>query len=367
MSVTVNNNCLEGVIGLSRTECECYDVPANESLSGLYLDELDGLNLSAIKAGANCEDGSIWDMMSKALESAIFDLSADLEAEVRKNFKVTKEPWQGIIGRDSIRATEVISNYAGVKILCAPVKSGVLRIKRIGTMFSGVGNLTLSVYNNIQDAAVATLSVPTLNSDRVQWYTLPTPLELPMYDAQKEYVQYYFVYDNPGYNPKNNNFKCCSFNPSYNCHSPAFSNVNDARYRWYAYVNASGINGSTINAVTADTTSMTDKAYGLLLDAELKCNIGNALCYDTDYQYSGIGKTISKMLQYRAGQHLVERIKATNKPSMYIMTASDQLVMLRNSYRKEYENRLGWLATQQIIADTGCVVCKPGSTFGSIL
>lgn len=221
MSVTVNNNCLEGVIGLSRTECECYDVPANDSLSGLYLDELDGLNLSAIKAGANCEDGSIWDMMSKALESAIFDLSADLEAEVRKHFKVNKEPWQGIIGRDSIRATEAISNYAGVKILCAPVKSGVLRIKRIGTMFAGVGNLTLNVYNNIQDAAVATLSVPTLNSDRVQWYTLPTPLELPMYDAQKEYVQYYFVYDNPGYNPKNNNFKCCTFNPSYNCHSPS--------------------------------------------------------------------------------------------------------------------------------------------------
>lgn len=367
MSVIVPNNCLEGVVGLSRTACPCYDVPANESKSELYLDELDGLNLATIKAGSNCEDGSIWDMMNKAMQSAIFDVSADLHAEVSKYYKVSKEPWQGVIGRDSASGTEAISNYAGMKILCAPIKGGILKVKRIASFFAATGSINLSVYNNLQDAPIASYTIPTSTSSRPAWYNLPSTLELPMYDAQTQYVQYYFVYSNPGFNPRNNNFKCCSFNPSFSCTNPTFNRVNDVRYQWYQYVNASGINGSTLEAAMADTNSLTDKAYGLLIDAELKCSIGSALCYDTDYKNSGVAATIARMLQYRGGQHLVEFIRAKNNPNMHSMTNSEQLVVLRNSYRKEYENRLGWLAQQKIITDTGCVVCKPGSTFGSIL
>jgi len=57
MSSLLIPDCYNYIIGLSRTNCECFDIPADasESMSGLYLDELESLNI--INAISECAKG----------------------------------------------------------------------------------------------------------------------------------------------------------------------------------------------------------------------------------------------------------------------------------------------------------------------
>lgn len=61
--------CLDTVIGLSRTVCNCYeDQPADYDVSdsGLYIDELEGLNLQIAGGAADCEQGGVFDLLQKS-------------------------------------------------------------------------------------------------------------------------------------------------------------------------------------------------------------------------------------------------------------------------------------------------------------
>ena len=67
-------NCInETIIGLSDTECDCFDAdkPAdfNTSVSVLFI--TDHIRINDFGDLSNCGNGSIWDIMNKARKSSI--------------------------------------------------------------------------------------------------------------------------------------------------------------------------------------------------------------------------------------------------------------------------------------------------------
>src|SRR5688572_15167585 len=98
-------DCLDNIIGLSRTECDCL-LPAgsdeaeeiSESASGVYLDEIDGFNINVVNAAADCAKGGLFDRMFRAVENAKQDFITHTLGCMNRKFKMRAETFAGQIG-----------------------------------------------------------------------------------------------------------------------------------------------------------------------------------------------------------------------------------------------------------------------------
>lgn len=364
MSVVLATDCLDDIIGLSRSECECFDVPTNISLSGLYMDEIDGLDLNSINGAADCAQGSLFDLMRKAREQAIIGFKTDYTTTISNKWKMGRANFKGQIGNDKFSAAYTIGNVAGHRYVMAPIKNGVFKISRLGVLFNNTGTVNISIYSNLQDSALYTYNnVPTV-AGKLTWYSLDAAIELPMYDAGKDYVEYFIVYDNPGFNPKANGFRCCSTTLSFSCSNPAFKNVNnDARFNYANWCEVTGVNGADIDTIRDATPSFNNNAMGLVVDGELRCNMRAIACNDLDFENGVIPKVIAYAVWYRACAYLAEAILSTGQLSRYTMLDRERLYGKRNEYRKAYNDRLDWLTNPDVdevktfLLDSGCVIC----------
>ena len=125
--------CFENIIGLSRTTCECYENNSyNESKSDLYLDELQGLELSSLKTLEGCEDSdNIWTIMDKARNNAILGVINDITGELTKKHRGKRQQYIGAIGRKKFTADiSTTQTYLGCRWYCADIVSGNLKIKK---------------------------------------------------------------------------------------------------------------------------------------------------------------------------------------------------------------------------------------------
>lgn len=365
MSVILNTDCLDNIIGLSRIECECFEVPANISLSGLYLDEIDGLDLNMVNAAADCADGSVWDMMRKAVEQSITSFKTDYTTAIAKNWRKRRFDFSGYIGRDKIGNNLTISNVAGQRYVMAPVKNGVFRIKRLGLMFAQTGTVDVSIYNNIDDTPLYTFTGVATVANKLNWYTLTEAIELPMYTKQKEYLEYFIVYDNPGFSPKSNTFRCCGTTLTFSCLRPTFRNAQrDARYSYADWCEVTGVNGADIDTIKGANPSFNDAAMGLIVDADIRCNMRGIACNDLDFSNGVIPMVIANAIWYRAGAYLAEKIISTGQLNRYTMLDRERLYGKRNQYAKAYNDRIEWLTNPEIqevkqhLLNTGCLVCE---------
>ncbi len=372
MSVILRTDCLDNAIGLSRTDCNCFDVPTNESDSGLFLDELEGLDLVGISAAADCTRGSVWDLMRKSKEQAILAFKTDFAAKLAQTYKQSRKNFRGNIGRSDSNGNETIDNYAGLRILFAPVKNGVFIVKRIGLYFAQTGTVDLELFNNVESGAIESLPGLLTEAGKIKWNTLSTPLSLPMFDTTPDYLEYFFLYGNPGFAPKKNTIKCgCGEainNISFSCHNPQFNlALNDERFMWNQWANITGVQGTSTDAIIAANTGLTDKAYGILIDGEMKCNMKDITCNDVDYDNSENALAMAWAIRYRAGQFLVDNILSSANINRYTMLDRERLYGKRSNYAKEYGIRIEFLAENIDWQNTGCLSCNQRMVKRSLL
>ena len=71
-------DCLTNIIGLSDTDCDCWDdtkpVDFNElntSSSGLFISEPKTVPLRIVGGSGDCENGGIWDVLVQARDGAV--------------------------------------------------------------------------------------------------------------------------------------------------------------------------------------------------------------------------------------------------------------------------------------------------------
>jgi len=208
-------SCLDSIIGLSETTCECLidgtePTDYNVSNSGLYLDRLDGFNINVAGGADNCSEGGIWDRMSKAVSDAKIEFRTALLGLVNQRFQPRAKAYIGQLGSAGWKSNLSLSqSYFGVKIMPLQLVGGVFVLKRIGILINTAQNVTVKVYSNENDATLINSYTTTapVTANTLTWLTLSSELELPMSSSERS-INYWVVLEANGFQPKNNKKDC---------------------------------------------------------------------------------------------------------------------------------------------------------------
>lgn len=367
----VDISCYDSVIGLARASCPCADaVPTgyNTSNSGLYIADLAPLN--ELEGYDNCGTGSIWDALANARDRAVRTFIADTNSMLSGMHKERRKKWMGGIGRAEnngpVSGSEL---HAGVRIACAPVRGGYLKVTKIGGYFDTTGDLTVKVYDrhNVLRKSV-TISV-TANQHTV--VTLPTDdiIELPLFDDYLDEAQYFFVYtraDAPG-TAADNRFTCnCggSFKGSFNCSSPYYTNTTHGirygqAYGWADWVMAGGWTGDTLTDFDNVTATAPNKGYGLTLYTEIGCKTDEVLCDGSlNFAANPLAMSIAHALHYKAAEYMALDVLSSTRLNRNQLINREGLIQNQSFWRGKYNEHTNYIVSNADLSANDCLTCR---------
>ncbi|MCA9497107.1 MAG: hypothetical protein KC589_09250 [Nanoarchaeota archaeon] len=351
--------CLDNIIGLSQTDCACYDdqKPSDfdTSNSGLYLDQLEGLELSIINADADCGDGNIWEKMESAIRNAKINLRTDLLASIGTGARNKRKPFSGIIGQKQYRTfLNDTLVYAGLRITDCDIKGGEFTIKNIHTLLDGSATFDIEIWNNIDDVPLKTFQVNSVANTWTENDVLSEELTFPLYTEDADKLEYYILYKPNGLKGAENKLDCgCSRKPDY--------------MKWF------NIQGIKVNDPTIDGSFFSDGyAHGLRIDVQINCNNAHVICggddQELDFDNDPIARVLAYAIRYKAGEILIEDILASGQINRYTMLDKERLWGKRNHYRSEFSQRIMYLTQEIDLSVNDCFACGDDSIRqGSIL
>lgn len=355
--------CFENIIGLSRTTCECYENNLyNESKSDLYLDELQGLELSSLKTLEGCEDSdNIWTIMDKARNNAILGVINDITGELTKKHRVKRQPYIGAIGRKKFtQDLTTTQTYLGCRWYCADIVSGNLKIKKIHTAFNSTGVVTLYIYNNCNEL-LHTLQLQT-EANKVKENILLSEINLPAHNSFVDNVEYYFVYQyDANMKPKNIDIDCSScsgFNYTFNTSKPYFYSQTNKKKGWANFIMVGGWSGDDL--VSFDSSSTTAGGYmnGLLFEVEFGCKLQEVICNDSlDFDNNVMAITLAFLVRYKAGEYLLTDLIMSSKLNRETMINVETANGLIGFYQTKYKEYIDVIMKQIDIKATDCFEC----------
>lgn len=384
--MSTTNECLEYIIGLSQTECDCFDVDKptdyNRSDSSLFLDQTDGLDLKIIGAEADCETGSLWEMMATARVEAVKEVKTKLLQGISLLAKLNRQPWSGLIGDNKFKFTKDFNPagaYAGFSVICADIVSGYMKLRQIPLLFKQSATFDIELWCNYSDVALASWSV-TSQANKLTYFDLPAPLELPMSRNEVRHVQYWLIFDSSLVTPKDTVISCgCGTDiPTWLPSSPTFYNCyyegRRIKERWPEYVMARGMSGNVI-ADRAEDWNSTTETNGLGMVVDFGCHIGEIICRDhLDFEGNVNAMVLAYAVRFKAAEKLIEKILATGNLSRYTMLDRERLWGKRDHYRAQHDLRIDYLAEELtkpevINSVSDCFHCQDehGFALGQIL
>jgi hypothetical protein len=368
MSIIIPD-CFDHIIGLSRTECECFTVPAeaNESLSGLFLDETEDLNLRMADAGVECTTGSLWDMLSRSRDNGIKQFKADLLSGLTGYYKKRDQEFTGTIGDVGFRKNITpAGTYLGLSVYTRAIRGGQMKVKRIGAAFSQTGSFDIDIYNDLEDGSIETVTVNT-TANKMTWTELPTPIYLPMTNDSGGSMRYDFALlsaDMPGQPKDTRVLGGCGCNGKknyYNVVQPRYTSISTASSRWMNFVMAAGFRGNDVSTPLMRDVLTHDQTYsnGLVLDVEFICDLNDLLCQAvSNFGTGNISLAMAKAVQYISAAFVCGSILSSGNINFYTMSDRERIMGKKNSYVKEYNYRLNEIIIPQFnIEGNDCLVC----------
>lgn len=320
------------IFGLSRTVPPCatedQKVAITVSDSGLYLDEMDELNLKMVPAAQDCKDfalveNSIWLLMERARNNALKAMETDLITGLHTINKLKREPFTGFLG--SAAKVGYMPGLVEGQLVTTTLKTNALagnivRIKTIG-LHASVSTL-VPVNINGQSVEVST-TAHTLKQN-----TLAEPVEIPL--TGEDIVITYVV---EGFMVGNN--KMC-----YGCA------------------------GTLRKLVPYFPQIDGQEANGLVLNIEITCQPDNVI-YENYRNRQDIKNVLGYAARFKSAELLLERILNSSEITRYTMMDNQYLWGKRNHFRKEYQDRLNWLVSTDgfDLTHDNCYSCKPPQGF----
>lgn len=363
--MSVTPHCLDNIIGLSRTPCDCNDpksIDHDVSTSGRYLDETDGLSLSLADAASDCDSGSVWDLMDRSRSNAIQSFKSDMMAKLLTTYKHKRKPWSGLMGGSDFKNTiDINGAYAGLQVYCQNIIGGVMSLKRIGLVFDSAADFTIYVYDNLEDDIIDSFDVHC-DAGKLTWYNLTSPLNLDMNNYGSDSPRYYFLYQKSTFKPKDIKGSCgCGgghYSYYYRPDSPMFKPFPPyEKYRWSEFVMLTGTYGDSLS--DRDNWATVQYLQGLLLDVDFKCKVQDLLCKDTlDFETNENAAVMATAIQFKAAASLIDSILASGNINRYTMTDRERLMGKKNTYTTEYNNRIEFLAQNINLTANDCLSCN---------
>lgn len=371
LTMAVSISCYSGAVGLARQTCPCADAAPddyNSSESGLFIADL--APLSELGGFDDCSAGSVWDLLSNARDKAIRTFIADTDSMLQSAHKRRRNPWSGGIGRAENNGADTGTElHAGIRLACAPVRGGYLRITKLGGYFDTTGNLTVKVYDRHNTLRKTVTIAVTANKHTVA--TLPTAdiIELPLFDDYLDEAQYFFVYtraDAPG-TAYENRFTCnCggAFKGTFNCAAPYYENMTVGRrygnaYGWADWVMAGGWTGDTLTDFDNCSTTAPNKCYGLTLFAEFTCRESEVLCSGTlNFTGNPLAMSIAHAINYKAGEIMALDILSSSRLNRNQLIGREVLIQNQAIWRGKYNEHVNYIVANADLTANDCLTCR---------
>jgi hypothetical protein len=343
-------DCLENIIGISRSDCPCIqaDLPIghNVSNSGLYMDELaeSPFKLSTIKAIADC-GRNMGKILTDSRTQAIAELKREVYKQLNGRFKQRFKGYSGNAGSSTFTNNlNIGTNYAGVVISSKNIKGSSFTLRNIYTFFNATANFPVFVYRGYQvDNNVELLEQFTVNSTAGADHSNPITPEREYYlsDGTGKSINYYFLYELQGQQPKDNVTSCGCGNTEVDMKQ---------------FLTVQGITGNDLTALSS--FGRTNHINGLMLNITANCGNEGIICsaLSNPETYAMIAHSIQK----KAVEFLIKAVLNSDTISRDNLAKREQ--MAHNSYglAKRFLNDVQWIAENMTIEDNDCYVCNPG-------
>jgi hypothetical protein len=355
--------CLNSIIGLSRTTCECLTndldsgaVPDhNISNSGIFLDELEGFNLNIASAADDCAEGGIWERMQKAVENAKLDFKRNLLGCVNQQYapRLKNFTWQ--LGQSTFNGTlnNVTGTHAGMRVSPAQIKGGFIYLKRIGVLINETAPVTLQVYSDVDGGTLIFENSATPVSaiaNTLTWGTLAEPLELPMWNSDGHYIRYYvLMLLNGTFKPKGNKKDC------------GCAGARRPYDQWLELLGVSGSDTSNLLGFKSNSTYMN----GIVLDVDVKCKTTEIICsseYPLDFENDGDAMNMAVTIQLRAGARLYEDILSSPEINRFTLMNREGIQSKINFWNEQYQAAVAAICENVHLSANDCLVCKTTNT-----
>lgn len=344
--------CFDKIIGLSQTECECFDEEkpedASESESGVFLDQLEGFNIKIASGADDCAKGGIWDRMALAVENAKTDLVKDLLGCIGATYKPRYEIFSGQLGDIAFKAAQTLTvPYAGIKLYPAQLRGGVTVLKRIGILIDTAVNVTVKVYKSENGVGALVNSYTTavpVTANALTWLALSTPLELPMYSNNCR-IDYFVLLQLDG-----------TFKPLDNKKDCGCGGVKRPYLKWMDFTGTKGTDPTNFNSFN-NTTSIN----GLNLDVEIKCKTSEIICgpdRPLDFVNDSFSQYLAYGIRFRAAERLYRDLLATDVISRFTLMGREETEKQVVEWNAAYRQCISYLCDIVNIGNNDCLVCK---------
>lgn len=351
-------SCYENIIGLYNGDCDCLDgrpVDYNLSDSGLYISGL--LEPKFIDGLLNCDQGdSVWELMEMVRDLAIRYFIADSNALLMQGNKLKRQSYYGGLGSSVYTKDLTLTSmdYAGVRIMTPLIRSGYLKIKRIGLLLNTTQAVTLYIY----DRNGTLLHTLNLNSTaNVHTQNDITDITLPLFDEYLDYMEYFIFYQVNGFQPKNNGVIGCT---SCQKNKPGWGAYYfDHKHPWMHWLNVGGFHSTGLPDFMNSSASGSDYMNGLTFQIELGCLVNEVFCKDQlDFNGNTLAQAMAVAIQYKTAALFVEKLLKTPNLNRLVMTWREQLDKDRTEWLKTYQDMIAYITQNVDIEANDCFECK---------
>lgn len=354
--------CTENIIGITQEQCDCFtedlgiqagDPPVVDndwymiSESGLYLDELEGIeSMWSVDESLTC-DQTLADFYMKARNTAIGKTQDEVLKQINERFIKQDRTFIGSLGAKAFSTGIDISqdSFYGMYLKMRAIVDGVMVLNSIDTMFDQDAIFNVLIYRRyIQEnmfELVDTIEGVISTANRYVKNALEAPIILPMYDIASGELEYYFVYDHTGLTPKNN--------------MPTCGGCGRVEGKAAMYVTKYGVHGDDVEDL-ASWQRTSSYAYGLSLQVEFRCDADSLICrmFDTLSEWK---KQFAYAVLLKAGLIVHNEIIRSPEVSRAQMIDRDGVIAQMNIWESDYKARLTWLAQNVNPAVNDCYMC----------
>ncbi len=355
--------CYDNIIGLAQEECACIstDRPADyaTSQSGLYMDDL--VLISSLVGLKDCDQTSIWPILTRARKAAISQFVADTNALMGQKYRPRRAPARDqVLGQIKAKTVESPTEaLAVVAIECAPIRSGKMTISKLGAVFSGSGLVSVGLYNNV-DGLLSTHEITTVADT---YTTITLDLELPLYSKYCTPLIYYFVYTfDAGNLPRANKISCgCSgWTPTYNSAAPYYLDKKTRRGApWASYVMVGGTEITDIVELEDTPSAMTSKMHGLVFEVDFSCDVSEVLCKDSlDFESNPLAQSMAFAIYYLTAALVASSVLSSDKLTRSNMINSEDWEDSLIEWQAKYNEHTNYIASQANYTANDCLTCR---------
>ncbi|MDZ7876066.1 MAG: hypothetical protein U5L45_00265 [Saprospiraceae bacterium] len=332
------NPCLYSFFGLSNRVCECPDFanqPIDASISGYYIDQK--LGYLQDFTYANCGDGSIWDILQRAKDTAILDFQSDIAAQLHKGLRERIAPFSGQIGKAPSGIISSAQRFNGIRFYgdkFTGVKM-ILKSLQIGTTLGGATTVKFWKNNELLFSQNVNLLPNQMNQ------IVLTSVQDFVFEQDVKYAVTYDLVS--GSYPLSNLISC------------GCAGENNT---WKKMATVEGV--TMQNEEDVFLVGGNSSANGIILNALVYCDFSQWFCWLLK-EFGDISEDfliVANALTFKAAMIATQHLLDSNLINFSTLTNKEALYGKRAHFEKEYNTRVEYLATRFPASKYNCFLCS---------